>query len=82
MSYLVSDPLERQYLITGVRLEPAGLLTAANALSVAAVNEENLSDKEWQEGNKSKMHLASHCRALLQRMCKVNCTGAFLQADR
>ncbi len=63
MSYLVSDPLERQYLITGVRLEPAGLLTAANALSVAAVKE-NLSDKEWQEGNKSKMHLAPHRRAL------------------
>lgn len=63
MSYLVSDPPERQHLITGARLEPAGLLTAANAHSLAAVKG-NLSDKEWQEGNKPKMHLAPRRRAL------------------
>jgi len=60
----VSDPPERQHLITGARLEPAGLLNStANALSAAAVKR-NLSDKEWQARNKSKMHLAPRRRAL------------------
>lgn len=37
--------------------------SAANALTAAAVKG-NLSDKEWQAGNKSKMHLAPQRRAL------------------